>query len=118
MTRSAGLQMVALVLWLALMVWPAPGEATLGCSIFPATNAPVATCETNSDCATVGGTDCTGGSPGFCFCPSGPNSPLCPCEVAAPAATHPNLIALMVLLSAAGLYQVRRRARGRRHDPA
>ena len=115
MTGRAGLQMVALVLWLALLVWPAPGEATLGCSLFD-TNTAVASCETSSDCAAVGGTDCTGGSPGFCFCPSGPNSPLCPCEVAAPAATHQNLIVLMVLLSAAGLYQVRRRSRGRRHD--
>ncbi len=109
-----GLYILLVVLGLTTLA--ARSEAQLGC--FTESGPPfVATCVQASDCAPVGGTDCTAG--GACFCPDGALAPLCACAAGqsvapAPTLSPGGLIAVAGLLCAVGLFGMWRRTGGRR----
>ncbi len=112
MARNA---LYILLVVLGLTTLAARSEAQLGCF----TNDPpfVATCGQASDCAPVGGTDCTAG--GVCFCPDGDLAPFCACLATQPVAPAPalsraGLVAVAGLLCAVGLLGMWRRTGGRR----
>lgn len=107
-----------LTVGLALMLVAARSDAGhvpsgLGCSVGGQGGPPgFATCETNEDCAPVGGIACTGG--GICFCDGGDLSPFCACLATpetAPALSGTGMIALIALLCAVGMAGLWRRTR-------
>ena len=98
---------------LALTLVATRSEADLGCATNSPGNFPptYSTCTQSSDCAPVGGSDCTSD---ICFCPNGNLNPFCACLATglthgAPALTGAGLIGLAGVLCAVGLLGVWRR---------
>jgi hypothetical protein len=112
MARRTVFWAVVVAVSLALTTLASRSEATLGCSI---SDPPlVATCDVNEDCDAVGGIGCTSG---FCGCVVDTRLDFCPCaetapttRTAAPAVSPWGLVTLVALLSAAGLFRLKRRS--------